>query len=88
LPFLRPCIGALAIFTFLEMWNDYLRPLIMLSNIDSMTLPLALSYFSNARMADIGAIMSASSLIMLPTTILLLVFQKQFIKGVAMTGIK
>ncbi|MDR0783431.1 MAG: carbohydrate ABC transporter permease [Propionibacteriaceae bacterium] len=88
LPLLKPCIGALSIFIFLEVWNEYLKPLIMLSQVNKMTLPLALSYFSTARIHDIGSIMSASSLIMLPATILLLVFQKQFIKGVAMTGMK
>lgn len=87
-PLLKPCIGALSIFMFLDAWNEYLKPLIMLSEVKRMTLPLALSFFATARIHDIGSIMSASSLIMLPATILLLVFQKQFIKGVAMTGIK
>jgi len=88
LPLLRPCIGALSIFTFLEVWNEYLKPLIMLNETKRMTLPLALTFFSTAHVHDIGAVMSASSLIMLPTTIMLLIFQKQFIKGIAMTGLK
>lgn len=43
IPQIRPALGALAIFTFLEYWNDYLNPLIYLSSTDNMTLPLALS---------------------------------------------
>ncbi|MCL1808890.1 MAG: carbohydrate ABC transporter permease [Clostridiales bacterium] len=88
LPLLKPCIGALSIFTFLGIWNEYLKPLIMLNEVKRMTLPLALAFFSDAHTRDIGAIMSASALIMLPATALLLVLQKQFIKGIAITGIK
>lgn len=88
LPLLKPCIGALSIFTFLDIWNEYLKPLIMLNEVKRMTLPLALAFFSDARNHDIGAIMSASTLIMLPTTVILLILQKQFIKGIAITGMK
>jgi len=88
IPLLKPCIGALTIFTFLEVWNEYLKPLIMLNEIRRMTLPLALAFFSDARTHDIGAIMSASALIMIPATIVLLILQKQFIKGIAITGMK
>jgi len=88
LPLLRPCMGALAIFTFLEVWNEYLKPLIMLNEVKRMTLPLALAFFSDAHSRDIGAIMSASAMIMLPATVLLLVLQKQFIRGIAITGMK
>jgi len=88
LPLLKPCIGALGIFTFLEVWNEYLKPLIMISQVDRMTLPLALTFFSNAHIHDIGSVMSAASLIMLPVTVVLLVFQKQFIKGISITGSK
>jgi ABC-type glycerol-3-phosphate transport system permease component len=88
LPQLRPCIASLAIFTFLGVWNDYLNPLIMLSELKSMTLPLALTYFSDQHTTNISAVMAASALIMLPVTVLLICFQKQFIKGIAITGMK
>lgn len=88
LPLLRPCLAALAIFTFLDSWNDYLRPLIMLEKVDSMTLPVALSFFSTQHGNDLSATMSASALVMMPVTVLFLVFQKHFIKGIALTGSK
>ncbi len=88
IPQLRPCIASLAIFTFLGVWNDYLNPLIMLSELKRMTLPLALTYFSDQHTTNISAVMAASALIMLPVTVLLICFQKQFIKGIAMTGMK
>ncbi|MCL2491650.1 MAG: carbohydrate ABC transporter permease [Coriobacteriia bacterium] len=88
MPLLKPCIAALAIFTFLEAWNEYLKPLIMLSQVDRMTLPLSLVFFGNAHIHDIGSVMSAASLIMIPAVIVLLIFQKQFIKGISITGTK
>lgn len=88
LPQIRPALGALAIFTFLGFWNDYLNPLIYLSSTDKMTLPLALSFFSTQHKTDLSATMAASALIMIPAAIVFIAFQKQFIKGIAMTGMK
>jgi len=88
LPNLGPCLGALAIFTFLESWNDYLRPLIMLESMDSMTLPVALSYFTNQHYNDYSSIMAAAALIMIPVTVVFLILQKYFIKGISITGMK
>jgi len=88
LPQIRPAIGSLAIFTFLGTWNDYLGPLIMLSEVDRMTLPLALSFFNSQHSTDVSATMAAATLVMLPVTIVFIAFQKQFIKGVSLTGIK
>ena len=51
-------------------------------------MPLALNFFSNQHSSNIGAIMAAAALIMFPVTIVFLSFQKQFIEGIAITGIK
>ena len=88
LPQIRPALGALAIFTFMEHWNDYLNPLIYLSSADKMTLPLALSFFSTQHQTDLSAVMAAAALIMIPSAIVFIIFQKQFIKGIALTGMK
>ena len=88
LPLLRPCLAALAIFTFLSNWNEYLMPLIMIEETENMTLPVALSYFTGFHSRDISAVMAAAALIMLPVTILFLALQKQFIKGITLTGVK
>ena len=88
IPLIRPAIGALTIFTFLQYWNDYMLPLIYLNRIESMTMSLAISFFSTQRSTDIGAIMAAAVLVMMPVTIVFLLFQKQFIKGIAITGLK
>lgn len=88
IPLIIPAISALAIFTFLGKWNDYLGPLLYLSDPKKMTMPLALNFFTGQRQSDVGAIMAAAVLVMLPVTIVFLCFQKQFIKGVAITGMK
>lgn len=88
LPQIRPAIAALGIFTFIEHWNDYLRPLIYLTSTEKMTLPLALSYFSTQHGTNLSATMAASALIVIPVTVVFILFQKQFIKGISMTGMK
>lgn len=88
LPSIRPALGSLTIFTFLGIWNDYLTPLIMLNSSEKMTLPLALSYFSTQHLSDLSATMAAASLIMIPASLVFIIFQKQFIKGISMTGMK
>lgn len=88
IPLIVPAISALAIFTFLEKWNDYLGPLLYLSDPKKMTMPLALNFFTTQRQSDVGAIMAAAVLVMLPVTVVFLMFQKQFIKGIAITGMK
>lgn len=88
LPAIRPALGSLTIFTFLGFWNDYLSPLIYLSSPEKQTLPLALSFFSSQHSTDVSAVMAASALIIIPVTIVFILFQKQFIKGITMTGMK
>lgn len=87
-PNIRSAIGSLAIFMFLGVWNDYLTPLIMLNDTKRMTLPLALSYFTSQHSTDNSATMAVASLVMIPVLLVFIAFQKQFIKGVALSGIK
>ena len=87
-PLLRPCLAALAIFAFLASWNEYLMPLIMIEQTKNMTLPVALSYFTGAHANDTGAVLAAAALITLPVTALFLALQKQFVKGITLTGMK
>lgn len=88
LPNIRSAIGSLAIFMFLGVWNDYLTPLIMLNDTKRMTLPLALSFFTSQHSTDNSATMAVASLVMVPVLLVFIAFQKQFIKGVALSGIK
>lgn len=88
IPNIKPAIGSLTIFTAMGVYNDYLNPLIMINDKESMTLPLALAMFSTQNKADLTTTMAVASLIMVPMIIVFIIFQKQFVKGLALTGIK
>ena len=88
LPNIRPAIGSIGIFTAMASWNDYLNPLLMLNSIDKMTLPLGLIYFNSDRTSDLSATMAAAAMMMMPMIVIFILFQKQFIKGMTMSGIK
>ena len=88
LPQIRPALAALAIFSFMAAWNNYLWPLIILNEESKMTVPLALVFFNGQNVVNYNVVMSAAVLIMIPVIIIFLIFQKQFIKGLTMTGFK
>ncbi|MBS4172865.1 carbohydrate ABC transporter permease [Bacillus sp. FJAT-49736] len=88
LPQIKPALSAVGIFTFMATWNDYLWPLIVLNDLDKMTVPLALVFFNGQHIVNYNVVMSAGVLIMIPVVIVFLVFQRQFIKGMTMTGMK
>ena len=88
LPNIKPAIGSIGIFTAMMNWNDYLNPLLMLNDMEKMTLPLGLVIFDTQRVADMSATMAAASMMMMPMIIIFVIFQKQFVKGMTMSGIK
>ena len=88
LPNIKPAIGSIGIFTAMANWNDYLDPLLMLNDIDKMTLPLGLVMFDSQRSVDLAATMAAAAMIMMPMILIFVLFQRQFIKGMTMSGIK
>ncbi|GGF73666.1 sn-glycerol-3-phosphate transport system permease protein UgpE [Paenibacillus albidus] len=88
LPLAKPAIATLVIFTFLTSWNDFFDPLIFINDRELMTLPLALSMFTNESGTSWHLLMSASVMATLPLLIVFFFAQKQFIEGVSMTGLK
>ena len=88
LPNIKPAIGSIGIFTAMANWNDYLDPLLMLNDIDKMTLPLGLVMFDSQRSVDLAATMAAAAMIVMPMILIFVLFQRQFIKGMTMRGIK
>jgi multiple sugar transport system permease protein len=88
MPLSRPVISAVAILTFVGVWNNLLLPLFVLTNPNLMTIPVGLATVQGSfgqRYADIqaGAILAA-----LPLVLLYLVFQRRIVEGVAGTGLK
>lgn len=91
LPLLRPALAAMAIFVALGEWNNFLWPLIIIRTDELFNLPVALSNLNNTIVSSpgsMGVAMAASMLATLPTVVFFFLFQKHFIKGIALSGIK
>lgn len=88
LPSVRPALAALCIFTFLGNWNAFLWPLII-TNADKLrTVPVGISFFSSDVGSAYDLIMASASLATLPVVIVFAIFQRQIIRGIALTGLK
>ncbi|MET7863163.1 carbohydrate ABC transporter permease [Micromonospora taraxaci] len=89
LPLARPALGAVAIFTFLHSWNLYLEPIVFLSTPEKFTLPQALTQFVDAYGGPMWDVqLSAASMTALPVLVVFVIAQRQFIEGLAHTGLK
>lgn len=88
LPLMRPTLAAIAIFTFMFVWNDFMTPLIYVN--DQRLYPLALGLFSflAGRENQFALIMAGSAIMTLPVVLTFFFAQRQFIQGVTLTGVK
>lgn len=87
-PMIKPGIGALAIFTFVNTWNDYFLQLVMLISEEQWTLPLAIANMQGEMSTDYGLIMAGAALASVPIIIVFIAFQKYFTQGIAMGAVK
>ncbi|HZQ05353.1 MAG TPA: carbohydrate ABC transporter permease [Anaerolineae bacterium] len=87
-PLSRPAIAALAIFTFVRSWNDFLWPVIALNKPQNYTLTVGVANLQGEFMTDWGIIFSGAALAALPMIIFFLLFQKYFLEGVRMGALK
>ena len=91
LPLSKPAIGTIAIFAFFGRWNDLMGPLIYLRSPDKRTLALGLTYFrdeTGQTMVPWNLLMAVSLMIALPCLAVFFFFQRTFVQGIALTGIK
>jgi multiple sugar transport system permease protein len=90
LPLTIPALGVIAIFAGLHAWNDFLGPLLYLLDSDEYTLSIGLAFFQSTSTYDVqfNLLMAASTLIVLPVIVLFLLFQKSFIEGISVGGLK
>lgn len=87
LPLCRPALVVVGLFTFLGTWNDFLGPLIYLTDQRDFTLALALkSMQQKSALTDWHYLMAASTLVILPIIALFIVAQRHFVEGIATTG--
>lgn len=90
LPLIRPAIAAQFILWFMAVWNDYLAPIIYLNSPENQTLQLVIASLNMqyASQTDYPLIMAASFVALLPVLVVFLVFQRQIIESIALTGSK
>ncbi|MQY45797.1 MULTISPECIES: carbohydrate ABC transporter permease [Rhizobiaceae] len=89
LPLAKPALASVAIFTFLHSWNLFLEPIVFLSSAEMFTLPQALTQYTDAYGGPMWNIqLAAATLTALPVLIVFVIAQKQFVEGLAHTGLK
>jgi multiple sugar transport system permease protein len=87
-PLSLPSIGALCIFNFLGNWNAFIWPLIVTSRREMMTLPVGIQLFSSESGSNWHLIMTGASLALVPLLIVVIIFQRYIVEGIALTGLK
>jgi multiple sugar transport system permease protein len=88
MPMAKPGLGAIAIFTFVSSWNDYIWQLLIIKDSMMMTLPLGVNSLINVESVDWGLIMAGSVLASLPVLIVFISFQKYFVQGLTVGAVK
>ena len=88
LPMSRNGISCIAIFQFLWMWEDFLWPYLVINSREKQLLSVGLRMFNGQYATDYGALFAASAISIIPVLIVYLIFQKQFIAGIASSAVK
>jgi multiple sugar transport system permease protein len=88
MPLAKPALATLAVFHFMNNWNDFLWPLVITSSEDMRTLPAGLTLFSGQFVIDHGVLMAGATISLLPLALAFFFAQRYFVQGIATTGIK
>lgn len=88
LPLVRSTVAALSLFSFLLAWNQYLWPLLVTNRDDRRTVQIGLKQLTGAVGPDLGVIMTATLLATIPILLLLVVFERQLIRGLTAGSVK
>jgi len=88
LPLSKPALATLGIFTFMGAWNDFVGPLVFLDSVEKYTMPVRIALFQTSYYAEYGITLAAAMLCTLPTLIAFLLFQRQIVEGISMSGLK
>jgi multiple sugar transport system permease protein len=91
MPLVKPALATLAIFTFLQSWNNFLWPLVATNDPDKYTLPVALATFAidpTKTNGSNGVLMAGAFLVVLPVLVVFIVLQRYFTQGIATAGLK
>jgi multiple sugar transport system permease protein len=88
LPLAKPGLAALGIFTFMNVWNSFLWPIIVLNDSNLYTLPVGLKTLQDANLASFKLLMSGAAIASVPMIIVFMMFQRHFVKGLTLGGVK
>lgn len=88
LPLVKPALAAVALFSFLDSWQDFLGPLIYLDNQATYTLSLGLQLYYSVHATAWAYLMCAAVVFTLPAVLVFVVAQRTFIQGITLTGVK
>jgi multiple sugar transport system permease protein len=88
LPLIMPVLVTLAIFTFMGTWNDFMWPLIVLTDNEMYTLPVALAILTGEHVQDTELMMAGSVLTVLPVLLVFMVLQRYYIQGIMLGSVK
>jgi multiple sugar transport system permease protein len=86
-PTARPAIAVLAVFTFINYWNSFLWPLIIINTQDMATVPIGLNSFLGQQGNQWNLLMAASTISMLPTALIVVLLQRHLVRGIALSGL-
>lgn len=87
-PLLRSALGALAVLAFFQAWTAFAWPLIVATTRDSYTIEVGLALFQTGFTVDLGKLSAASAIVLIPSVTLFVLLRKNFVEGVAGTGLK
>ena len=88
LPLSKPALAVVAVFVFLDTWNDFLAPLIYITSPEKYTVSLGLSQFLGNYTSHYAYLMAASTMMIIPTIVVFILAQRYFVHGVVLTGVK
>jgi ABC-type glycerol-3-phosphate transport system permease component len=87
LPLVRPAMITVALFQFQGAWNDFLWPLIVMSNPNNYTLTVGLAFFKGIHYTEYGLLLAGAAINIAPLVVLFFAFQRYFLKGISTSGL-
>lgn len=87
-PLVKPALATLGTFTFIASWNNFLWPLLVLSNRELFTLPLGINTMKSLYSDNTNLLMAGTAVSVIPMLIVFIFLQRYFIQGIALTGLK
>jgi len=88
LPLLRGALGALGVLAFFQAWTAFAWPLIVANRSEAYTIEVGLALFQTGFTVDLGRLSAASALVLIPSITLFVLLRRNFVQGVASTGLK